>query len=97
MPVETFIGPPPKRLVLKNAFEQNHKSFKNKGGDMEVLSQKAKIAYSRRIFGYHQEKPKHLSLEDVKEGLRLFLATEETKSDSGDRIFEDHIRPTMYC
>jgi len=81
--------------IPASLFEKHYKSFKNKGGDMEILSQKAKIAYSRRIFGYHQKKQKHLLLDDVEEGLRLFLVNEKTKSNK-DTIFEDHIRPTMF-
>lgn len=54
-------------------FSENFKYFTNKGGDMETLSQMCKITYCRRTFGRHQDRHKHLLMEDVDEGIKLFL------------------------
>lgn len=62
-------------------FSENFKYFKNRGGDMETLSQMSKIAYCRRTFGKHQEKPRHLIPEDIQEGLQLFLKKLNLKRD----------------
>lgn len=60
-------------VVPVSFFSENYKYFTNKGGDMETLAQMCKITYSRRTFGRHQDQRKHLILEDVDQGIKLFL------------------------
>lgn len=81
-------------------FNQNKNYFTQKGGDMEILSQMSKLAYSRRTFGKHQDPPKHLTLRDVEEGLKLFKMNDEVKNRPNDMdneaYFDKYIRPSMY-
>jgi len=76
-------------------FKAHEKDFKNKGADMVSIGQKSKICHTNRVFGYHQEKPRHLTLEDLKNGLKLFLETESKKQDK-DEYFHKHIKPTLF-
>ena len=87
------------KIPLK-LFEKHEEYLTEKGGDMETISQMAKLAYSRRTFGKHQEPPKHLTLADVEEGFKNFLKSDEVrnrpKKMDHDKFFETHIRPTMF-
>lgn len=62
-------------------FAENFKYFKNRGGDMENLSQTTKMAYCRRTFGRHMETKKHLIAQDVYEGIALFLKKYNLKKE----------------
>lgn len=75
-------------------FETNKNHFTENGGDMENLSQKAKMAYTRRIFGVHQDKKKHLTYEDILAGMEFFLQNKTTPNK--DSNFDEHVRPSMY-
>lgn len=81
-------------------FHRHEKYLTEKGGDMEIISQMTKLAYSRRTFGKHQDPAKHLTLEDVEAGFKLFLNNDEVKNRpkhmSHDQFFKTTIQPTMY-
>jgi ATPase family associated with various cellular activities (AAA) len=76
-------------------FDSNFKYFIFKGGDMELLSQMSKIAYSRRTFGKHQEINHHLTYIDVKNGMDLFLLNDEVKNRSNNNNLPDMVQ-NMY-
>lgn len=57
--------------ITKNFFITNYKSFKNYGGDMEILFSKCKRAYSRRTF-VTNDKTKVITLEDLNEAYKYF-------------------------
>ena len=57
---------------LNDFFKLNYKSFKNFGGDMEILLFNSKIAHSKRIFGKNPDLRKKMSMSDIKLGYELF-------------------------
>ncbi len=81
-------------------FKKHEKYLTEQGGDMEIIAQTTKLAYSRRTFGKHQTPPKHLMLADVEEGFKMFLNNDEVKSRSKredrEEMFKKYIQPTMY-
>ena len=87
-------------VIPMELFKKHETYLTQKGGDMENLSQLAKLAYSRRTFGKHQDPPKHLTLQDMQEAFKLFLNSDEVrnrpKNIDTNSHFENHIRPTLY-
>lgn len=81
-------------------FKKHEVYLTQKGGDMENLAQLAKLAFSRRTFGKHQDPQKHLTLQDMREAFKLFLNSDEVrnrpKNIDTNSHFENHIRPTLY-
>jgi SpoVK/Ycf46/Vps4 family AAA+-type ATPase len=81
-------------------FKKYEPYLTQKGGDMENLAQLAKLAFSRRTFGKHQDPGKHLSLGDIQEAFKLFLNSDEVKKrpdiQDTNAYFEKNIRPTLY-
>jgi SpoVK/Ycf46/Vps4 family AAA+-type ATPase len=60
-------------------FEKNMDYFKFYGRDIEVLLSKIKIVHSKRIFGKSVEEKKKITMLDMENGLKLFLANDEVK------------------
>ena len=65
-------------------FEDNNESFKNFGGDTEVLFTKCKMAHITRVFGKKNIKRKTLSNDDIKNGFNLFIKHKNTKSEDNN-------------
>lgn len=57
--------------------------FGNYGGDIENWVLHAKIAHSERVFGLHPRLRKHVSLDDLKNGLELKRAVRRATNPSG--------------
>lgn len=69
------------KTTVDLAFFQEHQAtFKCFGGDLENLFHKSKLAHSTRALGLSPDEKKVLSLEDVKDGLALFVKDEEDKT-----------------
>jgi hypothetical protein len=54
-------------------FEKNLAYFKYNGGDMETLFHKSKISHAKRVLYCKPEEKKKLSMDDLEEGMKLFL------------------------
>ena len=62
-------------------FFQNHQEkFKNSGGDLENLFQKAKLAHAKRCLSIPFSEKKIITMEDLKNGLDMFLEEVEEKN-----------------
>lgn len=59
-------------------FEVNKQHFKYYGRDMESLLSKTKIAHSRRVFGLNLEDKKIIILNDLEQGLKMYLKNKTT-------------------
>lgn len=64
---------------LQQWFVTNHKHFPYFGRDMELLFTYTKIAHGRRIFGKPPELRKHLTQEDLDNGLKIYMKNSNTK------------------
>ena len=73
--------------ITNRFFIDNYKSFKNYGGDMEILFGKCKRAYSRRVFTSN-DKTKIIKFKDLKEAYeKYFSSICEDKID--DKVWRD--------
>ena len=60
-------------------FEKNRKYFKFNGGDMETLFQKCKLVHSKRVIHCPLDEKKKLNIDDLNDGLDLFMMDENIK------------------
>ena len=58
-------------------FETNKTHFKHYGRDMESLLSKTKIAHSRRVFCLEEEEKKKITINDLEQGLKLYLKNKQ--------------------
>ena len=65
----------------KKWFHQQKDVFKDNGRSMEQLFSLTKIAHSKRIYGKDGCEKKKLSLEDLKEGLKIYEENMKTNKD----------------
>jgi ATP-dependent 26S proteasome regulatory subunit len=70
-----------KNKINPKWFEVNKQHFKYYGRDMESLLSKTKIAHSRRVFGLKSEDKKIIILNDLEQGLKLYLKNKTTALD----------------
>jgi len=61
-------------------FEKNMDYFKFYGRDMEVLLSKVKILHSKRVFCKTNIEKKSINMDDMNNGLKLFLENDEVKN-----------------
>jgi len=61
-------------------FERNMDYFKFYGRDIEILLSKIKIVHSKRVFCKENCEKKCINMDDMNNGLKLFLENEEVKS-----------------
>ena len=54
-------------------FDKNRKYFKFNGGDMETLFHKCKLVHSKRVIHCHIDEKKKLNIDDLNDGLELFM------------------------
>lgn len=78
-------------------FEKNMDYFKFFGRDMESLFSKVKIAHSKRVFCKPKEDKTKLIIEDLDNGLKMYLNNDEVKNRKDKKIFDKMIRDTLYC
>lgn len=72
-------------------FEENKDYFTFNGGDMEIIFTKAKFAHSIRVFSGHKDQKKKLTKEDVEQGLKEFLDTDNVKKRKQINEMMSHI------
>jgi SpoVK/Ycf46/Vps4 family AAA+-type ATPase len=78
-------------------FERNMDYFKFFGRDMESLFSKVKIAHSKRVFCKPKEEKTKLIIEDLDNGLKMYLNNDDVKNRKDKKIFDKMIRDTLYC
>ena len=67
-------------------FEKNKNHFKFYGRDMETLFAKIKIAHSRRVFCLDESVKKHVTIEDLNNGLDIYLKNKDLKDKENEKI-----------
>jgi Holliday junction resolvasome RuvABC ATP-dependent DNA helicase subunit len=77
-------------------FEKNIEHFKHYGRDIECLLAKTKIAHSKRVFCKDSKHKKKLTLQDLDNGLELYLKNNELQKSRNDDLIKKQIQYSMY-
>lgn len=77
-------------------FEKNIEYFKYYGRDIECLLAKTKIAHSKRVFCKDKIDKKKLTLEDLNNGLNLYLKNSETQNTREINLLKKQLEYSMY-
>jgi hypothetical protein len=77
-------------------FEKNIGHFKFYGRDIESLLAKTKIAHGKRVFCKDKTEKKKLILEDLDNGLKLYLKNNETQNNRNINFIKKQIEYSMY-
>lgn len=78
---------------LSSFIKENRIMFKYCGGDMETFLQNVRDAHSLRVFGKHPKTKKIITMEDLKNGFKLFEQSNDRSSD----IISQRILNSIYC
>jgi hypothetical protein len=77
-------------------FEKNIEHFKYYGRDIECLLAKTKIAHSKRVFCKDAKDKKKLTLQDLDNGLELYLKNNDLQKSKNDNLIKKQIQYSMY-
>ena len=77
-------------------FIKNKEYFIFYGRDIETLLGKTKICHSRRIFCKPESEKKKINLNDLDNGLEIFLRNEDIKKGKDEKEFKKYLYSTMY-
>jgi len=77
-------------------FEKNIEHFRFYGRDIESLLAKTKIAHSKRVFCKDKIEKKKLTLEDLDNGLKLYLKNNETQNIRDTISIKKQLQYSMY-
>jgi replication-associated recombination protein RarA len=82
--------------ITSKWFDKNIDSFKHYGRDIESLLAKTKIAHSKRVFCKDKLNKKKLILEDLENGMNLFLKNKETINSRENILLKKQLQYSMY-
>jgi SpoVK/Ycf46/Vps4 family AAA+-type ATPase len=82
--------------ITPSWFEKNIEYFKFYGRDIESLLAKTKIAHSKRVFCKDKLYKKKLTLEDLDNGLKLYLKNNETHNNRSNNLIKKQLQYSMY-
>jgi SpoVK/Ycf46/Vps4 family AAA+-type ATPase len=82
--------------ITPSWFEKNIEYFKFYGRDIESLLAKTKIAHSKRVFCKEKVYKKKLILEDLDNGLKLYLKNNETHNNRSNNLIKKQLQYSMY-
>ena len=77
-------------------FEKNIDHFKFYGRDIESLLAKTKIAHSKRVFCKDKIEKRKLTLEDLDNGLKMYLKNVETQNVRTSNLIKKQLQYSMY-
>jgi Holliday junction resolvasome RuvABC ATP-dependent DNA helicase subunit len=77
-------------------FEKNIDHFRFYGRDIESLLAKTKIAHSKRVFCKDKIEKKKLTLEDLDNGLKMYLNNVETQNARSNNLIKKQLQYSMY-
>jgi len=83
-------------VITAEWFEKNIHYFKFYGRDIESLLAKTKIAHSKRVFCKDKEHKKKLILEDLDNGLKLYLKNNESQENIKNNLIKKQLQYSMY-
>lgn len=78
-------------------FVKNFEKFTFYGRDIETFLAKTKIAHSKRVFCKCDSEKKKLTIEDMENGLQIFLMNNETKLKKENDLFKKELQYSIYC
>lgn len=82
--------------ITSSWFEKNSNHFRFYGRDIESLLAKTKIAHSKRVFCKDKIEKKKLSLEDLDNGLKMYLNNVETQNVRNNNLIKKQLQYSMY-
>ena len=82
--------------ILPSWFEKNIDHFRFYGRDIESLLAKTKIAHSKRVFCKDKIEKKKLTIEDLDNGLKLYLKNNETQNVRDSSSIKKQLQYSMY-
>ena len=85
-----------KQNINTKWFEKNKDYFKFYGRDIETFLAKTKIAHSRRVFCKKINEKKKLTIEDMEQGLIIFLNNNEVKNRKEIDYLKKHLQFSLY-
>jgi SpoVK/Ycf46/Vps4 family AAA+-type ATPase len=85
-----------KNRITPTWFEKNIHCFKFYGRDIESLLAKTKIAHSKRVFCKDKKYKKSLIMEDLDNGLKLYLKNNETQNNHNNNLIKKQLQYSMY-
>jgi SpoVK/Ycf46/Vps4 family AAA+-type ATPase len=77
-------------------FEKKMDYFKFYGRDIETLLSKTKISHSKRVFCKDKIEKKKLTMEDLDNGLKLYLKNNETQNVRDISLIKKQLQYSMY-
>lgn len=77
-------------------FEKNIDAFKFFGRDIESLLAKTKIVHSKRVFCKDKIEKKKIILQDLDNGLSLYLKNNETQTNRDSNLIRKQMEYSMY-
>ena len=77
-------------------FEKNLDHFRFYGRDIESLLAKTKIAHSKRVFCKDKIEKRKLTLEDLDNGLKMYLNNVETQNVRSSNLIKKQLQYSMY-
>ena len=77
-------------------FEKNIEKFKFYGRDIETLLAKTKIAHSKRVFCKDKIEKKKLILDDLNNGLKMYLKNIDTQAMRDSNLIKEQLQYSMY-
>jgi len=78
-------------------FDKNYSNFEYFGRDIETLLSKTKIAHSKRVFCLSPDKKKYITIDDLNEGLKIYLKNENISNRITHKQFKKELQATLYC
>jgi SpoVK/Ycf46/Vps4 family AAA+-type ATPase len=85
-----------KQNINTKWFEKNKDYFKFYGRDIETFLAKTKIAHSRRVFCKKKNEKKKITIEDMEQGLIIFLNNNEVKNRKEIDYLKKHLQFSLY-
>jgi Holliday junction resolvasome RuvABC ATP-dependent DNA helicase subunit len=82
--------------ICVNWFAKNAHYFEYFGRDIEILLSKTKIAHSKRVFGLDEHLKKMITLQDLENGLKVYLRNENVINRVNNKYFTDYKNNTIY-
>jgi SpoVK/Ycf46/Vps4 family AAA+-type ATPase len=82
--------------VTPEWFNKNFNYFEYFGRDVEILLSKTKIAHSKRVFCLSNDKKKIITIDDLNEGLKIYLKNDNVINRINQKHFKKELQATIY-
>jgi len=82
--------------IAPSWFEKNIDHFRFYGRDIESLLAKTKIAHSKRVFCKDKIEKRKLTLEDLDNGLKMYIKNVETQNVRSSNLIKKQLQYSMY-